>query len=296
MRHELPQPAASTGRLVSAVRQLFRGVVRRWRCRRARLPWRQREAEAARQGCSAADTFFDLAGPGALLVRGDADTSGGARAVGGCIKAMPVTALRGHRAGGAVADPQTGKRSDPAGVRGLVHGMIDRELAILRPQLGMPYRAAAIDYAEIVARALGGREFVPCDQVASSLFDLAVELGALGREEQALAAYAELIARLADCPDPPRREQLARARDDKHTQLGLPGLRVTYGSVAEPGDRPWINIQPRTAGLGIPERQQAARAPVVAYTPQPSDRGEHADVIGSLKAIGAQPPRPATRM
>jgi hypothetical protein len=30
--------------------------------RRAKLPWRELEAEAARQGCSAADIFFDRAG------------------------------------------------------------------------------------------------------------------------------------------------------------------------------------------------------------------------------------------
>ena len=35
-----------------------------WRARRARLPWTELEAEAARQGCSPADIFFDLAGRG----------------------------------------------------------------------------------------------------------------------------------------------------------------------------------------------------------------------------------------
>lgn len=32
------------------------------RKRRAKLPWRELEAEAARQGCSPADIFFDRAG------------------------------------------------------------------------------------------------------------------------------------------------------------------------------------------------------------------------------------------
>ncbi len=32
------------------------------RIRRATLPWRELEAEAARQGCSPADIFFDRAG------------------------------------------------------------------------------------------------------------------------------------------------------------------------------------------------------------------------------------------
>jgi hypothetical protein len=34
----------------------------RRRARRARLPWKELEREAARQGCSPADIFFDLAG------------------------------------------------------------------------------------------------------------------------------------------------------------------------------------------------------------------------------------------
>jgi hypothetical protein len=32
------------------------------RCRCARLPWKELESEAVRQGCSAADIFFDWAG------------------------------------------------------------------------------------------------------------------------------------------------------------------------------------------------------------------------------------------
>ena len=38
------------------------GLLHRWRARRARLPWHELEAEAARQGCSPADIFFDRAG------------------------------------------------------------------------------------------------------------------------------------------------------------------------------------------------------------------------------------------
>jgi hypothetical protein len=43
------------------------------RRRRARLPWAELEAEAARQGCSAADIFFDRAGrpvPGLSFLHG----------------------------------------------------------------------------------------------------------------------------------------------------------------------------------------------------------------------------------
>ena len=39
-----------------------RSVLERRRDQRARLPWRELEAEAARQGVSAADIFFDRAG------------------------------------------------------------------------------------------------------------------------------------------------------------------------------------------------------------------------------------------
>jgi hypothetical protein len=49
---------------MSAIPNLFHGAKRRHRARRARLPWRQLEAEAARQGVSAADIFFDRAGHG----------------------------------------------------------------------------------------------------------------------------------------------------------------------------------------------------------------------------------------
>jgi len=40
------------------------GLMNRWRARRAKLPWNELEAEAARQGCSPADIFFDRAGMG----------------------------------------------------------------------------------------------------------------------------------------------------------------------------------------------------------------------------------------
>ena len=47
------------------------GLKQRWRARRAKLPWHELETEAARQGCSPADIFFDRAGagePGAAAV------------------------------------------------------------------------------------------------------------------------------------------------------------------------------------------------------------------------------------
>ena len=40
------------------------GLKQRWRARSAKLPWHEIEAEAARQGCSPADIFFDRAGLG----------------------------------------------------------------------------------------------------------------------------------------------------------------------------------------------------------------------------------------
>jgi hypothetical protein len=44
------------------LRELVQSIRARRRVRRARLPWRDLEAEAARQGCSPADIFFDWAG------------------------------------------------------------------------------------------------------------------------------------------------------------------------------------------------------------------------------------------
>jgi hypothetical protein len=59
--------------------------LRRWRrTRQARLPWDELEAEAARQGCSPADIFFDRAGLGdparmAVLDGGDVHETGAQR-------------------------------------------------------------------------------------------------------------------------------------------------------------------------------------------------------------------------
>jgi Arc/MetJ-type ribon-helix-helix transcriptional regulator len=44
------------------LRRLLRDLADRRHDRRARLPWDEVEAEAARQGCSAADILFDRAG------------------------------------------------------------------------------------------------------------------------------------------------------------------------------------------------------------------------------------------
>jgi hypothetical protein len=47
---------------VRTIGQIARAFLQARRRRRARLPWRELEAEAARQGCSPADIFFDRAG------------------------------------------------------------------------------------------------------------------------------------------------------------------------------------------------------------------------------------------
>jgi hypothetical protein len=44
------------------LREMIQSITARTRVRRARLPWRDLEAGAARQGCSPADIFFDWAG------------------------------------------------------------------------------------------------------------------------------------------------------------------------------------------------------------------------------------------
>jgi hypothetical protein len=59
-----PQPMPSIKQTLHALRE------RRRRCRPT-LPWAELEAEAARQGCSPADIFFDRAG----LAMGDPPTA-----------------------------------------------------------------------------------------------------------------------------------------------------------------------------------------------------------------------------
>jgi len=44
------------------IRAIARSLRDERRIRRAKLPWRELEAEAARQGCSPVDIFFDRAG------------------------------------------------------------------------------------------------------------------------------------------------------------------------------------------------------------------------------------------
>ena len=56
-------PARRTGG-PGALRARLKDVVTRRRAQRATLPWDEFEAEAARQGCSPADIFFDRAGLG----------------------------------------------------------------------------------------------------------------------------------------------------------------------------------------------------------------------------------------
>jgi hypothetical protein len=45
-----------------SITQTIHALTQRRRRRRPTLPWAELEAEAARQGCSAADIFFDRAG------------------------------------------------------------------------------------------------------------------------------------------------------------------------------------------------------------------------------------------
>jgi hypothetical protein len=51
------------------IREIARSIREGRRRRRATLPWRELEAEAARQGCSPADIFFDRAGHGAADIQ-----------------------------------------------------------------------------------------------------------------------------------------------------------------------------------------------------------------------------------
>jgi hypothetical protein len=59
---------------MASIKETFRTLQERRRRRRATLPWAELEAEATRQGCSAADIFFDRAGrpvPGLPPVKGE---------------------------------------------------------------------------------------------------------------------------------------------------------------------------------------------------------------------------------
>ena len=58
--------------VMPSTQQGLTGLRQRWRARRAKLPWHEIEAEAARQGCSPADIFFDRAGLGDPIEAGPA--------------------------------------------------------------------------------------------------------------------------------------------------------------------------------------------------------------------------------
>jgi hypothetical protein len=47
---------------VRSIKEIAQSYREDRRIRRAKLPWRELESEAARQGCSPADIFFDRAG------------------------------------------------------------------------------------------------------------------------------------------------------------------------------------------------------------------------------------------
>jgi hypothetical protein len=61
---------------MSAVRDMLRRASQRHRGQSARLPWKELEAEAARQGCSPADIFFDRAGQAKIAPSKVADLGG----------------------------------------------------------------------------------------------------------------------------------------------------------------------------------------------------------------------------
>jgi hypothetical protein len=59
-----------------SLRELIQSIRARRRVRRVRLPWSDLEAEAARQGCSPADVFFDWAGQPVVDSHSDRDHDG----------------------------------------------------------------------------------------------------------------------------------------------------------------------------------------------------------------------------
>ena len=61
------------------------------------------------------------------------------------------------------------------------------------------------------------------EQVAKALFNLGVRLGELGRSEEAIAVYDDLLARFGTATELPLREQVARALVSKGVRLGALG-------------------------------------------------------------------------
>ncbi len=59
--------------------------------------------------------------------------------------------------------------------------------------------------------------------MAEALFDLGVVLGELGRSEDAVAAYDQVIARYGDADSPALAERVAKALVNKGARLGVLG-------------------------------------------------------------------------
>jgi len=145
-----------------------------------------------------------------------------------------MTVLRDDLAAEAVIDAATGTRSDAGGRRDLEHPAIDPE-PLQRAEPGVPNRPTPIDYDKVVAGLLGNCVFVPCDQAAQVLLDHAVELMALGCDEEAITAYDEMIARLClserhQAALAPKVDYVLPADLGEHAGvLGWPGMQVIAG-------------------------------------------------------------------
>jgi len=71
------------------------------------------------------------------------------------------------------------------------------------------------------------------EQMARALFNKAVALGILGRSEEALAAYEEVVRRFGEANEPALREQVAKALFNKGVRLGALGRSEEEIAVSE---------------------------------------------------------------
>ena len=88
---------------------------------------------------------------------------------------------------------------------------------------GEPPPTTAIDYVGIVVSSGDGHQPGPRERAARGLFNQAVQFGVRGRGEDAVAAYAEIVARFAEVTEPGLDPLIATALIFKGVTLGVLG-------------------------------------------------------------------------
>jgi tetratricopeptide (TPR) repeat protein len=178
--------------------------------------------------------------------------------------------------------------------------MIDREPTIRNTERDLPSRTEAIDYAAIVAGPLGGAEPALCDEAARALFNHAVRLGGLGRAQEAITLYTEVVARFADEPQLAFRQLVAAALIFKGVTLGVLGrdeeaIAAYDELIARCADSPEPALREKVARARDHRRMRLGlSSPGVAYRSVAEPGRRHVEWIGVLGAIG-HPPGEQTR-